>query len=498
MLEALRKSRLYLVLNVEFDTLYDNLIDQDIFSQMTLENIRAGQDRAERVRRMLEHLNRRPGNCYEKFKTALTNSGQEHCSTEIEKHYIKSGPTQASDCTPGQSDVVWEPSEGNEVSLQLFVGSKGHSDVPLQQYFKHTEAMEISEHPFSYGFPETVSSGGSGIGFSTAVQESSSVAAGELSIGSGLSVCLPSEYGDVQMEEINISVNDMSATSTSAYPEQFRLKPDKVYRMESTPRGMALVINNEKFDRLPSRPGSIKDMNYLHQLFKKLGFHVSHEVNCTAKKMKELLANFSRKRELEPVDSLIVVILSHGGGNGIIYGVDGHSDCGHAAPNSYITDDDVRDYFSARKCPQMAGKPKLFIVQACRGKNEDSSGSTTAPPPSCDSGNSLHTEGNSMVSSYDSSGSRRSADMADFCLIHSSASGYVAYRHPHTGSPFINTLFDVFCNLAATEHILDIMTEVTRELSNQSLTKDDKRTVPSTTHMLTKKWFFNPPNSSVS
>nr|KAG5696288.1 hypothetical protein BaRGS_027898 [Batillaria attramentaria] len=61
------------------------------------------------------------------------------------------------------------------------------------------------------------------------------------------------------------------------------------------------------------------------------------------------------------------------------------------------------------------------------------------------------------------------------------------------GVPFINTLTEVFMQFAGTYHLLDIMTEVTRKLSAQSLTSADLRTVPCTTHMLTKKWFLNPP-----
>lgn len=65
--------------------------------------------------------------------------------------------------------------------------------------------------------------------------------------------------------------------------------------------------------------------------------------------------------DLESSDCLIVVILTHGGAN------DKLAAC----------DRDYRLYDLIDKCnpvnlPSMAGKPKIFIVQACRGENTDS------------------------------------------------------------------------------------------------------------------------------
>jgi len=52
---------------------------------------------------------------------------------------------------------------------------------------------------------------------------------------------------------------------------------------------------------------------------------------------------------------LFVVIMSHGE-RGMIVGTDGET----------VAVDDILNYFDGRRCPGMAGCPKVFIFQACR------------------------------------------------------------------------------------------------------------------------------------
>lgn len=80
-----------------------------------------------------------------------------------------------------------------------------------------------------------------------------------------------------------------------------------------------------------------------------------------------LLRKFSQMEVLSDVNALTVVILSHGGQNGVIFGTDGMVQNSQPLPNTYVTDDQIRDIFSARNCPRMAHKPKLILIQACRG-----------------------------------------------------------------------------------------------------------------------------------
>lgn len=55
-------------------------------------------------------------------------------------------------------------------------------------------------------------------------------------------------------------------------------------------------------------------------------------------------------------DCLLISILTHGGENNVLY-----------ADDKAYKLETISDYFTAAKCPTLAGKPKLFFIQACQG-----------------------------------------------------------------------------------------------------------------------------------
>lgn len=129
------------------------------------------------------------------------------------------------------------------------------------------------------------------------------------------------------------------------------------YKMTSKPRGLCLIINNIKFDGdiLAERKGSDIDASRFATIFKQLWFEVYHELNLTASDMIDTIDRFSSKCTMDH-DALIVIILSHGSDRGL-YGSDGLE----------IDPADVFGRFDNERCKPMKGKPKVFILQACRG-----------------------------------------------------------------------------------------------------------------------------------
>ena len=55
--------------------------------------------------------------------------------------------------------------------------------------------------------------------------------------------------------------------------------------------------------------------------------------------------------------------MTHGDERGI-YGIDANVDL----DEYIIKHDEIIEMFSANNCPQLAGKPKIIIFQACRGR----------------------------------------------------------------------------------------------------------------------------------
>ena len=55
--------------------------------------------------------------------------------------------------------------------------------------------------------------------------------------------------------------------------------------------------------------------------------------------------------------SVVVILMSHGDLHGI-YGTDEH----------IVRLTEIQDKFTGRNCPALVDKPKIFFVQACRGR----------------------------------------------------------------------------------------------------------------------------------
>ena len=71
------------------------------------------------------------------------------------------------------------------------------------------------------------------------------------------------------------------------------------------------------------------------------------------------LANQLGQENLNNYASLVLCVLSHGD-KGVVYGVD-------CLP---IPINHLRNMFSSDNCPEMTGSPKIFIIFACQGNND--------------------------------------------------------------------------------------------------------------------------------
>lgn len=77
--------------------------------------------------------------------------------------------------------------------------------------------------------------------------------------------------------------------------------------------------------------------------------------NQTAEQMKTILKTHSRNQH--DGDCFVCCILSHGSADGVI-GTDGGN----------IKGAEIYDIFNGMLCPSLINKPKVFFIQACRGK----------------------------------------------------------------------------------------------------------------------------------
>jgi hypothetical protein len=86
---------------------------------------------------------------------------------------------------------------------------------------------------------------------------------------------------------------------------------------------------------------------------------VEVHVNISSDEMKRVFHSLSRS-DYSAYDYLVVFVLTHGVDSNTVYGSEG----GHVGVNEIFT------MFKGIHCASLAGKPKLFFVQACRGQSK--------------------------------------------------------------------------------------------------------------------------------
>ena len=279
-------------------------------------------------------------------------------------------------------------------------------------------------------------------------------------------------------------------------PYDFRKLPphihpdsEDVYPMTTRPRGIALIINNESFDRdseqtekefekekLELRQGSEKDTNSLQRLFEGLDFKVRIRRNVTEKQLLKILEDVS-KDDHSAYHCFVLCLMSHGK-EGQFYCADGKTVCLKKISN----------FFTNLNCETLRGKPKLFFIQACRGyvKDrgvvEDSPFDQTPQQPSGESD-----EGQGWQFSFERDIIPNQADML---MAYSTVSGYASFRNPHYGSRFVRCLVEVFQERASHEDVLSMLTKVNDKLSKMG--EIDSKQVGQPTSTLRKKVYFWP------
>lgn len=162
------------------------------------------------------------------------------------------------------------------------------------------------------------------------------------------------------------SVPDQSSTQAAALPLALAVSSEdftdgcisQSYQMKSYPRGICTIVNNKLFGNMDKREGTDADAAAL-QLFTYFGFYTSRYNNLTGSQMRRLFKDIAGKDHTE-FDCCLVAILTHGT-KGKLYGSDG----------KLVPVEEITDLFSGNNCPSLVGKPKIFLLQACRGERKD-------------------------------------------------------------------------------------------------------------------------------
>ncbi|XP_071450359.1 caspase-1-like [Hetaerina americana] len=168
-------------------------------------------------------------------------------------------------------------------------------------------------------------------------------------------------------------------------------------------------------------------------------------------------------------DCLCVVVMTHGHKNGEL-----------AAADLSFEVSDLWSPFTADKCKSLAGKPKLFFVQACRGSKQD---------PGSLVGRSFKKASKIKYKDH-KSGSYKIPACSDILLAFSSAHGFTSVRDVKKGSWFIQCLCQQLRDNGSKHHLLTILTFVCQRVAVDYETLGGEKQMPTVVSMLTRLLYF--------
>ena len=242
------------------------------------------------------------------------------------------------------------------------------------------------------------------------------------------------------------------------------------YLMLHANRGKCVIFNNKRFEpgtQLLERKGSDKDAECLESCFQSLDFDVEIVRDASAIEVKGKLRDLSQQ-DHSRCDCLVVCVLSHGE-QGMIWGRD----------SRYLVDE-LYMHFTGEKCPSLAGKPKLFFIQACQGSNFDRGVAVRS-----------HQDTTDAATYY------KIPTWADFLMMYSTVPGYYSWRNPSQGSWFIQALVSTLKENSHSMDLLSMLTLVNRRVAYEFESFcpgqgdfDGNKQVPCITSMLTRRVFF--------
>nr|XP_020505530.1 caspase-8-like [Labrus bergylta] len=216
-------------------------------------------------------------------------------------------------------------------------------------------------------------------------------------------------------------------------PESKRPKQDDQYQLNSQPNGLCVIINNETFMDGKVRRGTNNDAESLAKVFSWLNFRVLMCKDQTKDQMVQTLTCFASLRDLSQLqqldvkewsndvftdlqgdpqhgDAFICCVLSHGT-KGVVSGIDS---------KSLSIQETITTFKATGKSP-LTGKPKVFLIQACQGRQ-------------------MQRGVLSEDLQADDSQSPFIPEDADFLVALATVEDYKAMRHPIDGSWFIQSL----------------------------------------------------------
>ncbi|XP_015736337.1 caspase-1-like isoform X2 [Coturnix japonica] len=271
----------------------------------------------------------------------------------------------------------------------------------------------------------------------------------------------------------------MQQCTQSEYQRIKEAEGDQIYdiyqpREKRTRR--ALLICNTKFEHLSQRAGAEVDVKEMTKLLEALGYYVECHDDKTAQEMDTVMKEFAAHKDHCTSDSTFLVFMSHGISTGI---------CGTKSDGTtdVLPFSAIHENFNNKHCRALMGKPKVVIVQCCRGDNTGSvlMCDSIDPKPPTVTLDSLR-----CVQLGNQNKIREAHLESDFATLYACTPDTVSWRSPTEGSVFIQRLVEQFRKHAFNCDLQEMFRKVQRSF------KDFPRQLPTQerTTMLKKFYLF--------
>uniref|UniRef100_H2YCV8 Caspase family p20 domain-containing protein n=1 Tax=Ciona savignyi TaxID=51511 RepID=H2YCV8_CIOSA len=289
-------------------------------------------------------------------------------------------------------------------------------------------------------------------------------------------------YGDT----VDAAAVDASYLPVIEHTDQQEVKPIDIndmlnfkYKMDHGKRGLFVIFNQKEFNNrsttLPIRHGTDIDAASLKKTAELLGFEVEIHRDLERKQIKDKMWDYANKGHSDH-DCFACAILTHGGRDDVLYAADDKMEL-----------NDFTEPFQADKCKSLAGKPKLFFVQACIADQLNKNNPVGKGP-------------SDTVDALNQSAQIRTVPVqADFLISLATTAEHHAWSNESYGSIFIQTLC---CVLNKYGHTLDLQKLLTRvngmvAYNFESWPKSEnlsyKKKIPTFTSRLTSDLYFPRP-----
>lgn len=269
------------------------------------------------------------------------------------------------------------------------------------------------------------------------------------------------------------TIRKQTSTLTEKYSDS--------YYMGHAKRGDCYIFVYDRFKDSchEERQSATEDTRLCREAFKRIGFEVHLNWNLTKGKLQATLEE-ARMKDHSGNDAFACIVMTHGrmeNGKEYLLAFDG-----------LVETSTLWENFSGDRCPSLAGKPKLFFIQACRGGQYDHGVALK-----------VNTDAIAEEDDEEESVNYSLPTKADILVLWAANQEMMAFRsnkNNTNGSVFIHYLHKILMERGGKDELYDLILTVTRSVALDYETSGPKekghaKQVCQFMSTLTRKVFFN-------